>query len=201
VKKTPFRKEESSRDSFGQSVQRTPEEQLAVAIRELRQSLSLTQVQLAAALGITPTSVYRYEAGSSFPDVNTLARFWQFAVNKKSPAAIPFTAILAAAIPALQPVLEPPFQVDSAKLGSSREPKLTPEEELLVMAFVKMLQSSPIDPLAKIARRVSETLLEPWYEQSKKELSEQIHEHFGQAFKGPKEAAEEARKHTGKKLK
>jgi DNA-binding transcriptional regulator YiaG len=86
VKKTSSPTEESNRDSSDQATtkaQRTPEEELALAIRELRQSLSLTQVQLAAALGITPTSVYRYEAGSSFPDVNTLASFWQIRYRQK----------------------------------------------------------------------------------------------------------------------
>ncbi|MBV8549749.1 MAG: helix-turn-helix transcriptional regulator [Acidobacteriaceae bacterium] len=169
---------------------RTPEEQLAVAIRELRQSLSLTQVQLATALGITPTSIYRYEAGSSFPDVNTLASFWQFAINKGSPAAIAFTAILASAIPALQPVLENAFQIDAERLASASETRLTPDEGLLVMAFMKLLHSPPTDPLARMARKVCETLLEPWYEQSKKELSQHIQEHFRQAFRSSKQPTE-----------
>jgi DNA-binding XRE family transcriptional regulator len=179
--------------------QRTPEEQLAVAIRELRQSLSLTQVQLAMALGMTPTSIYRYEAGSSFPDVNTLALFWQFSITKESPAAIAFTAILASAVPALQPVLEASFELDPGGLASATESRLTPQEGLLVMAFMKLLHAPPTDPVATMARKVSETLLEPWYEQSKKELSQQIQKHFRQTFRSAKQTTETQEKPVKKK--
>lgn len=175
-----------------------PEEQLASAIRELRQSLSLTQVQLATALGIAPTSIYRYEAGSSFPDVNSLASFWQFAINKRSPAAITFTAILASAIPALQPVLESSFQIDPETLGNAEETRLTPDQGLLVMAFIKLLHSSATDPLASMARKVCQTLLEPWYEESKKELSQQIQKHFRQAFRASKQPTKGGPKPTAK---
>jgi hypothetical protein len=88
--------------------------------------------------------------------------------------------------------------VDPAKLATSNEAKLTADEGLLVMAFVKLLHASATDPIAKMARRVSETLLDPWYEQSKKELSEQIHEHFGQASEASKQAGGAASKLTGK---
>lgn len=195
-KPTPHSADESSREA-----QRSPEDRLPLAIRELRQSLALTQVQLAAALGITPTSIYRYEAGTSFPDLNTLASFWQFAINKGSPATIALTAILASAIPALQPVLETSFQIDTEKLANTTETKLTPEEGLLVMAFMKLLKAPSGDPVAAMARKLSETLLEPWYEQSRKELSQHIQEHFRQAFRSSKPPAKAAQIPAPKKPK
>lgn len=179
--------------------QRRAEEQLALAIRELRQSLSLTQVQLASALGMTPTSIYRYEAGSSFPDVNTLASFWQFSIRQGSPAAIAFTAILAGAVPALQPILEASFQIDPESLKSATDSRLTPEEGLLVMAFMKLLHAPSTDPLATMARKISQTLLEPWYQLSKKELSQHVQEYFRQAFRSAKQTVETRTKPTKKK--
>jgi transcriptional regulator with XRE-family HTH domain len=48
-------------------------------VRNLRKSLGLTQVQLAEKLGITATSVHRYESGSSTPGVAILGDLFELA--------------------------------------------------------------------------------------------------------------------------
>jgi transcriptional regulator with XRE-family HTH domain len=53
-------------------------------IRELRDEKGLTQVQLAHEAGVTPSTVYKWEAGRVVPDVirlRTLARLFEVSTD------------------------------------------------------------------------------------------------------------------------
>lgn len=53
-------------------------------IRELREAHQLTQVQLAHEVGVTPSTVYKWEAGKVVPDVirlRNLARLFSVATD------------------------------------------------------------------------------------------------------------------------
>jgi transcriptional regulator with XRE-family HTH domain len=54
---------------------------LAATIKRLRQDAGLTQVDFAAGLKITPASVYRYEAATTRPSRQTLAKLHRFAIE------------------------------------------------------------------------------------------------------------------------
>jgi len=56
------------------TVKESDADNLGTAIRKYRQKAGLTQAQLAIALGLAPTSIYRYEAGVSMPDVGALQK-------------------------------------------------------------------------------------------------------------------------------
>jgi putative transcriptional regulator len=51
-------------------------------IRELREAQNMTQLELAIKLGVTPTTVYNWEAGRSVPKVEQLRKLAEvFAVR------------------------------------------------------------------------------------------------------------------------
>jgi transcriptional regulator with XRE-family HTH domain len=51
-------------------------------IKRIRHVTGMTQVELANELGITPTSVYRYEAGTSKPNISVLRGLLAYAAQK-----------------------------------------------------------------------------------------------------------------------
>src|SRR3954464_1191744 len=81
-------------------------EAVAKALRKLRNDLAITQVQLANAIGTTPTSIHRYEAQASAPDLAMLVAFWDFALRNGSLATTDFAEIIAYNFEPLRPLLE-----------------------------------------------------------------------------------------------
>jgi DNA-binding XRE family transcriptional regulator len=130
---------------------------LSGVIRELRKDCSMTQAQLAAALRIVPTSVHRWEAGTSNPDFELVVSLWSLAIEHGSPTSAKFAEFLADRAHAIKPLVsavQGPIvqQVDSALA------KLPPGDLDLVLAFIEMLKHNE-DPTADQIFRV---LLEPW---------------------------------------
>lgn len=130
---------------------------LSGVIRELRKDCSMTQAQLAATLRIVPTSVHRWEAGTSNPDFELVVSLWSLAIEHGSPTSAKFAEFLADRAHAIKPLVsavQGPIvqQVDSALA------KLPPGDLDLVLAFIEMLKHNE-DPTADQIFRV---LLEPW---------------------------------------
>jgi DNA-binding XRE family transcriptional regulator len=55
---------------------------LGPTIRNLRRDCKMTQVEFAHALGVTPASVYRYEAGTTSPSTDTLFKLYKMASER-----------------------------------------------------------------------------------------------------------------------
>ncbi len=69
---------------------------LGPTIKSLRLDCELTQAKFAEALGVTTLSVNRYEAGTTKPSLETIAKLHRFAVeHKHGPAAYIFSRVIA----------------------------------------------------------------------------------------------------------
>jgi transcriptional regulator with XRE-family HTH domain len=149
------------------------QKQLGAAIREFRQKSKLTQAQLAVTIGIAPTSVYRYEAGSSSPDVGALQRLFMFADREKNEAAKRsfFEALCAKTGVDPRDFQLTFFGKSSANSLSALQQlrvkgkNLTPKEQLLTIAFILMIRNNTEDSSDKMMR----VLLEPWMNEAKSE--------------------------------
>ncbi len=128
---------------------------IAAAIRQLRHDLGLTQVQLAVEVGITPTTVYRYEAATNTPTNDILAKILQFAVKKQSLGAVQTLAEILASRTGLN-MFGSDMQSETPFLRSLASLRL--EKRLLIMAALFMLQ----EDADQTAIRVFEHLVEPW---------------------------------------
>lgn len=117
----------------------------------------MTQAQFAAALGVVPTSVHRWEAGTSNPDFELVISLWSLAIEHGSSTSREFAMYLVDRAHGIQPILTaaqaPVVQELDSVIGS-----LSPDELDLVLAFAEMLKNSE-DPTADQVFRV---LLEPW---------------------------------------
>jgi len=147
----------------------------AMEIRDFRRAAGLTQAQFAVAVGIASTSVYRYEAGLSEPDLGTLQKLYIFANLKNDERAktfflgalqrksgldqVQFGSSLSA-----QNVAIPALLKDVAFQGKT----LNPREQLLVRAFVLMTRNNTDESSEKMLR----VLLDPWMKQAKAELDQ-----------------------------
>jgi transcriptional regulator with XRE-family HTH domain len=134
-------------------------------IREFRNSLGLTQVQFASETGITPTSVYRYEAETNIPNNDILARILQFAVKKQALKAVQNLADVLAGRSAV-------FFIDGMDETSDTAPLLAAirrlglEQQVVIMAAVSMLQESS----DKTALRIFTNLVEPWVSKAQEDF-------------------------------
>jgi transcriptional regulator with XRE-family HTH domain len=148
-------------------------EAVASAIRQLRRELGLSQVQLANAIGITPTSIYRYEAGTSGPDAQLLAALWNLAINHKSASATYFSELLGNLLPPLLPLLQAASVAQEALIDSVAI-LLPLDDRVLVMALIDMLKSKPGDSV--LHRRMILLVLEPWLESARAKFANGIKE-------------------------
>jgi transcriptional regulator with XRE-family HTH domain len=138
---------------------------LGSAIRELRVQLGLSQFQFASELGITPTSIYRYEAGTSVPNAEVLSRLLQNAVSHQLfDVARDFAS-------AWSDRTGLTFSIQGSQTGKN-DPlleaisRLRPDQQLAVMSFVQMLEHGT----DQTADRMIKVLLEPWLERAKQEF-------------------------------
>jgi transcriptional regulator with XRE-family HTH domain len=153
-------------------------DRLGEAIRKYRKETRLTQAQFAVALGVAPTSIYRYEAGASTPDVGTLQKLYMHADKEGNEDAktVFYHALRAKA--GLSIIID---GIDEVSSDLSNETKnrlslirhlqvqgrpLTPREQLLAIAFVLMLRNNVDESSDKMMR----LLLEPWMKAAKDEL-------------------------------
>lgn len=137
---------------------------LGGAIRALRTEVGITQVDFAAELGITPTSVYRYEAGISIPTSDILAKILQYAVDKQSPQAVQDLSEEIAKRTGLNLLESHHLSSDAPFIRALGTLRL--EKRMLVMAAVAMLVSGP-DPTET---RIFEALLAPWIPKAKEQF-------------------------------
>lgn len=143
---------------------------ISEAMRELRRALGLTQTGLAKAIGITGTSVYRYEAGSQ-PDPFALLVMARFAESKG------LTALRNTFIKALGPVAHL-FDVGGLSLAKDIEIKaasraaeeiqriadqLSDDERSQLLAFALFLKKNT-DPTKDAVIRF---LLDEWRSEAK----------------------------------
>jgi transcriptional regulator with XRE-family HTH domain len=143
---------------------------IAAEIREFRKSVGLTQAQFANAVGITPTTVYRYEAGTNIPTNDVLAKILQFAVKQQSLKAVQIFGKLLGERSGL-------LFIDGGSSGGQTESltneaisALPLERQLEIMAAVLMIQEG----LDSTALRVFKNLVEPWISQAKEAFGTSI---------------------------
>ena len=147
---------------------------LGRTIRDFRQKSGLTQAQLAVTIGIAPTSIYRYEAGLSTPDVGALQRLFMFADRERNDIA---KEVFFGALCEKTGVDPEDFQLNLfnkhwtqtsgawKKVRVAAKP-LTPREQLLAIAFVLMIRNNTEES----SERMMRVLLDPWMATAKIEF-------------------------------
>jgi len=130
----------------------------------------MTQAQLATALDVAPTSIYRYEAGTSTPDLKTIKLMANYARDQKVAWAHGFfLRLFVGEVDFDRLVAGPPFGTLSggipAEIVVSDRP-LTPREQLFVIAFVLLLRNN-INPVTEDILKV---LLDPFMEKARAEF-------------------------------
>jgi transcriptional regulator with XRE-family HTH domain len=134
--------------------------ELAAVILDLRKELGLTQVQFAAEVDLTPTSIYRYEAGTNTPTNDILAKMLQLAVKKQSLAGVQNLAEHLAKRTGLSLFGSNPSLSDAPFVRAISGLRL--ERRILIMAAV-MMEKEASD---ETALRVFEGLVKPWIEKA-----------------------------------
>jgi len=119
---------------------------LGAIIRRLRRDSSMTQVEFANALGVTPTSIYRYEAGTTSPSTDTLLKLYNFAserVHGTSERAF-HQAIQGRSSPMNSTVIQEygPTPLDSY---ASR---LSHQQRILILGLIRLLSDSSANETA-----------------------------------------------------
>ncbi|HEX3682153.1 MAG TPA: helix-turn-helix transcriptional regulator [Bryobacteraceae bacterium] len=128
------------------------------ALRKLRKERGLTQVQLANALDIAPTSIYRWEAGASSPDMSMLLGLWHFAMRTgTSEAAAELAHVLMEESPVLKPLVEQ-TRFEAQKSLEEWAGSLPEDQQNLVAGLIAFLQESTDETAHKIIK----VILEPW---------------------------------------
>jgi DNA-binding XRE family transcriptional regulator len=150
-------------------------EHIGKAIRKYRNETRLTQAQFAVALGVAPTSIYRYEAGTSTPDVGTLQKLYLHADREGNDdaKAVFYSALTDKAGLRITPgdwdsvrSLNPKDLTAPIKRVEVQGRPLTPREQVLSLALVFMLRNNNDESSDKMIR----LLLEPWMKAAKDEL-------------------------------
>src|ERR1700733_9197058 len=113
------------------------EANLGPTIRNLRRDCKLTQVEFAHALGVTPASIYRYEAGSTSPSTDTLFKLYKMASERShGPSEYVFHQVMQGRSPSM-PAIAP---ADSAvALLQAQATQLSEQQLALVLALMRLL--------------------------------------------------------------
>ena len=149
----------------------------------------LTQAQLAVTIGIAPTSIYRYEAGMSTPDVGALQRLFMFADRERNDTA---KEILFQALCEKTGVDPADFQLHlfnkhwAQTTGALQKVRvagksLTPREQLLAIAFIFMIRNNTEES----SERMMRVLLDPWMNAAKAEFDSHQQETSVEANRPP----------------
>jgi transcriptional regulator with XRE-family HTH domain len=116
------------------------EPNLGPTIRNLRRDCKMTQVEFAHALGVTPASVYRYEAGTTSPSTDTLFKLYKLASeHAHGPSEHAFHQIMqerSHSIPALAPANA------GIALLQAQATQLSEQQLALVLALMRLLSDS-----------------------------------------------------------
>jgi transcriptional regulator with XRE-family HTH domain len=140
---------------------------IAAAIKKLREDCSMSQVDLANALGVAPASVYRYESGTSSPKTETLYKLSKLAVDNNLRYADDFYRALLERTQGIAAVTYDERLDERQKVVDREAASLRADQQLIVLALIKMLRENQ----DKTAERVLNLLLEPWIAQAKADLS------------------------------
>ncbi|MFZ0592890.1 MAG: helix-turn-helix transcriptional regulator [Bryobacteraceae bacterium] len=132
----------------------------------MREDCSMTQVDLANALGIAPASVYRYESGTSTPNADVLYRLSRFAMERDVRYAHDFHQALSQRTQGLAPFAYDEELLERQNVVDRATAALRADQQLIVLALVKMLRENE----DKTAERVLNLVLEPWIAQAKAEM-------------------------------
>lgn len=117
----------------------------------------MTQVEFAAALGVAPASVHRWEAGTSNPDFELAVSLWSLAIQHGSATSRRFAEFLAGRVEAIKPLFAA-AQAPIAEAVDSAIADLSPDQMQLVLALIEMLKSNH----DQTADQMLHLLLDPW---------------------------------------
>ncbi|HMF75631.1 MAG TPA: helix-turn-helix transcriptional regulator [Bryobacteraceae bacterium] len=150
--------------------------ELGSVIRDFRRTAGLTQAQLAVAMDIAPTSIYRYEAGMTKPDLRTIQKLYIISDKYGDDEAKRHflreleenSEALFAAVPGSSGTT--PAVAESSSLGQLLvgDQPLNPRERLLVIAFVLMLRNN----VDESSEKMMKLLLEPWMRAAKDQFDQ-----------------------------
>jgi DNA-binding XRE family transcriptional regulator len=142
------------------------EANLGSTIRNLRRDCKLTQVEFAHALGVTPASVYRYEAGTTSPSTDTLFKLYNMASERShGPSEHVFHRVMQGrsfSIPAGMPAASGPA------LLQAQATQLSDQQLALVLALMRLLSDSTQSE--KAVYTVLRALVEPYLPQADADL-------------------------------
>jgi transcriptional regulator with XRE-family HTH domain len=152
----------------------SPDNEVSAALRQLRRDAGLTQTQLAMEIGIAPTSIYRYEAGTR-PDPLSLLILTRYAQGKGLTAAR--NVFLEALGPMAQLLSGEPLtlaQTTDIKADDEISPvlekalrRLTSSEKIEVLAFLSFVKENK----DSTRQAVIEFLLKPWRDRMREQLN------------------------------
>ena len=151
-------------------------DRVSSAIRNLRKDCSMTQVEFAAALGVVPTSIHRWEAGSSIPEFEMVISLWSLAIERGSATSKEFADFLLSRTSAIQPLFDA-VQLPDIKALDQTVASLSVDQRRLVLAFIEMLRYNT----DQTANEVMRLLLEPWRQRVSKTQTSQ--HPFGKGIK------------------
>lgn len=117
----------------------------------------MTQMEFAAALGVAPASVHRWEAGTSNPDFELAVSLWSLAIEHGSATSRHFAEFLAGRVEAIRPLFAA-AQAPIVEAVDSAIANLPPDQLQLVLALIEMLKSNK----DKTADQMLHLLLDPW---------------------------------------
>jgi transcriptional regulator with XRE-family HTH domain len=141
---------------------------ISKAVKRFRLACDQTQVEFAIALGIAPTSIHRYEAGTSIPDFPVLKKLLDYAVKRgDSGAQETFMRELGTRM-GLDPqaIENPSGGTDALSAVHLEGERLSKDEKARVVALVLLLRHSA----DSTNRSVIEAVLQPWMSKARETL-------------------------------
>lgn len=117
----------------------------------------MTQVEFAAAVGVAPASVHRWEAGASAPDFEMVVSLWSFAIEHGSATSKYFAEFLSSRANAMRPLFKA-AQLPAIQALDSEIASLSPDQHQLALAFVHLLKHNTDTTTEEIVNFI----LEPW---------------------------------------
>ncbi len=129
----------------------------------------MTQVEFAAALSVAPTSIHRWEAGTSSPEFEMVVSLWSLAIERGSSTSKQFSQFLLSRTDAIRPLFDAK-ELPEIKALDKEIATLPVEQRQLAFAYIRMLKHNTDETIDKLMR----VLLEPWKEvRSRKQESAQ----------------------------
>jgi hypothetical protein len=119
----------------------------------------MTQVEFAAALSVAPTSIHRWEAGTSSPEFEMVVSLWSLAIERGSSTSKQFAQFLLSRTEAIRPLFAAK-ELPEIKALDKEIATLPVEQRQLAFAFIRMMKHNTDETIDKVIR----ALLERWKE-------------------------------------